>query len=453
MNRFNGNFRVDPRQATADNPETGTSAYEMFVPPAKCSIWLDKAGTKLFDSVEEAALFLLCNESISLLRFCRYAVEEKAKLMSNLEGVEENSVWKYLQLRDTSTSVLERKLQEIDYHEHRATTEMLHSKQPRSPSEVKSDASTERDSRSQFDSPKSGDAAFGHIEQHETEFEADFCSSRRASDSASCDAVSSPNAVGVGDEVAPVKKQKGRRRVNAKNGSVHQAGSVSLAHSMSINFDSGGELVSFSEVKDWKNPTTQDLVSLRTKVIQEWIKPFALKQQDIVKATGVGAPYICYLFRDPDNSNMTPRRRVEAYCVLSELMRKYETNEVTKDDFIRLRDARVERRYLKRQHTKEVSIPTTREIPKIDADLGEAASARKRLKRSESTTRREEASGRVGNQAPVEALSYSGGTLIKQPPDPSGGEESGDEADDDETTRNLSPLMANTPVMSQSIST
>lgn len=131
--------------------------------------------------------------------------------------------------------------------------------------------------------------------------------------------------------------------------STGENGDVSLAHTMHIPLTHGGKLISFSEVKEWINPDNEQLNQLRDRIQKEWMDPLQLRQQDIVKATGVGAPYVCYLFKDPENPNMTQRRRVEAYSVLSELFRKWDANEIREQDFLSLKNNRIQNRYHKRQ--------------------------------------------------------------------------------------------------------
>lgn len=118
-----------------------------------------------------------------------------------------------------------------------------------------------------------------------------------------------------------------------------------LAMEVNIPLDHKGELVAFREVRLWKVPSQGDLTKLKNRINDEWIKPLNLKQQDIVRASGLGAPYVCYLLKDPNSPNMNRRRKIEAFSVLTELFRKYDQKVVTKEDFIRLRNQRVANRF------------------------------------------------------------------------------------------------------------
>lgn len=119
----------------------------------------------------------------------------------------------------------------------------------------------------------------------------------------------------------------------------------SLPMDVHIPLDMKGELVSFWEVRKWKEPTQGDLNKLKNRINEEWIRPLNLKQQDIVKASGLGAPYVCYLLKDPNSPNMNKRRKIEAWSVLTELFRKYDANIITKEDFMRLRNFRIAQRF------------------------------------------------------------------------------------------------------------
>lgn len=130
-----------------------------------------------------------------------------------------------------------------------------------------------------------------------------------------------------------------------ENGSSSAKIDRSLALEVNIPLEHRGELVSFREVRQWKVPTQMDLAKLKTRINDELMKPLNLRQQDIVKASGLGAPYVCYLLKDPNSPNMNRRRKIEAYSVLTELFRKYDTKTITKDDFIRLRNQRVANRF------------------------------------------------------------------------------------------------------------
>lgn len=118
-----------------------------------------------------------------------------------------------------------------------------------------------------------------------------------------------------------------------------------LAMEVNIPLDHGGELISFYEVRNWKLPSLNELNRLKTRITDEWIKPLNLKQQDIVRASGLGAPYVCYLLKDPNSPNMNRRRKIEAYSVLTELFRKYDEGLITKEHFTRLRNQRVASRF------------------------------------------------------------------------------------------------------------
>eukprot|EP01054_Gregarina_sp_Poly1_P008963 Gregarina_sp_Poly_1__8962@NODE_543_length_7587_cov_73_728590_g430_i0_p1_GENE_NODE_543_length_7587_cov_73_728590_g430_i0NODE_543_length_7587_cov_73_728590_g430_i0_p1_ORF_typecomplete_len727_score111_86SNF5/PF04855_12/2_1e05PBP1_TM/PF14812_6/1_1_NODE_543_length_7587_cov_73_728590_g430_i04432623 len=118
-----------------------------------------------------------------------------------------------------------------------------------------------------------------------------------------------------------------------------------LAMEVNIPLDHKGELVTFREVRAWKVPTNQDLGKLKHRINEEWIKPLNLKQQDIVKASGLGAPYVCYLLKDPNSPNMNRRRKIEAYSVLTELFRKFDAKQVTREDFLRLKSQRLANRF------------------------------------------------------------------------------------------------------------
>ncbi|EZG45746.1 hypothetical protein GNI_136930 [Gregarina niphandrodes] len=118
-----------------------------------------------------------------------------------------------------------------------------------------------------------------------------------------------------------------------------------LAMEVNIPLDNKGELVTFREVRQWKMPTLMELTRLKERINNEWIKPLNLKQQDIVNASGLGAPYVCYLLKDPNSPNMNRRRKIEVYSVLTELFRKYDSKVVTKDDFTRLRNTRIANRF------------------------------------------------------------------------------------------------------------
>lgn len=118
-----------------------------------------------------------------------------------------------------------------------------------------------------------------------------------------------------------------------------------LAMEVNIPLDHKGELVTFREVRAWKVPTLHDLSKLKHRINEEWIKPLNLKQQDIVKASGLGAPYVCYLLKDPNSPNMNRRRKIEAYSVLTELFRKFDAKQVTREDFVRLKNQRLANRF------------------------------------------------------------------------------------------------------------
>lgn len=254
----------------------------------------ERAGIRGFDSVAEAALFLLVTEQIPLSKFREYVETEKTRIVQNPAQYGESELWKYHLLKDTSIG--------------EAAT-------PVAPSQPQTPPST----------PPTADPA---------------------------------------DEAPPSKRsRRGRpagRTVQWSNGV-----DITLAASMHIPLDQEGALVRFSEVKRWVNPSPGDLDNLRRRVVREWMQPLQLRQQDIVKATGVGAPYICYLFKDPENPNMTQRRRIEAYSVLSELFEKYDKHVITDDDFLSLKNSRIQSRYLKRQsEAKKEALPS----PKIEAD-------------------------------------------------------------------------------------
>lgn len=133
----------------------------------------------------------------------------------------------------------------------------------------------------------------------------------------------------------------------AESGEDDHTGKVDRALAMEVNIplDHKGELVTFREVRVWKVPSQLDLTKLKNRINEEWIKPLNLKQQDIVRASGLGAPYVCYLLKDPNSPNMNRRRKIEAFSVLTELFRKFDSKNVTKDDFIRLRNQRVANRF------------------------------------------------------------------------------------------------------------
>eukprot|EP01053_Blabericola_migrator_P003284 Blabericola_migrator_1__3283@NODE_1968_length_3487_cov_234_827485_g1252_i0_p1_GENE_NODE_1968_length_3487_cov_234_827485_g1252_i0NODE_1968_length_3487_cov_234_827485_g1252_i0_p1_ORF_typecomplete_len696_score102_78SNF5/PF04855_12/4_1e06PBP1_TM/PF14812_6/1_7_NODE_1968_length_3487_cov_234_827485_g1252_i09153002 len=118
-----------------------------------------------------------------------------------------------------------------------------------------------------------------------------------------------------------------------------------LAMEVNIPLDHKGELVTFREVRTWKVPSLHDLTKLKHRINEEWIKPLNLKQQDIVKASGLGAPYVCYLLKDPNSPNMNRRRKIEAYSVLTELFRKFDAKQVTREDFVRLKNQRLANRF------------------------------------------------------------------------------------------------------------
>eukprot|EP01054_Gregarina_sp_Poly1_P001282 Gregarina_sp_Poly_1__1281@NODE_1311_length_4417_cov_168_776782_g887_i0_p1_GENE_NODE_1311_length_4417_cov_168_776782_g887_i0NODE_1311_length_4417_cov_168_776782_g887_i0_p1_ORF_typecomplete_len509_score96_60HNF1_N/PF04814_13/0_091HNF1_N/PF04814_13/2e03_NODE_1311_length_4417_cov_168_776782_g887_i0881614 len=485
----NGNYRLPgltpgPSPAAAalfGSPNGHQQGYEMFMPPTKCTIWLDKTGTRFFDSVEEAALFLLCNENVSLLRFCRFAVEEKAKLMSNLGGVPEEDVWKYLQLRDATTSVIEEKLsltespaeasppaKSADAGSSTASAGGSSSpgrRSPRRPQSSQLTPETAGKEEEQQGTPQ-GVAVTSEVDvsskqqlnnsplaalssriaspEVETETAGAQSSSSRRRGSYTEDIHSSQDPVAE-SAIGGKGRKGGRRRVNVKGMKAMNGVDVSLAQSMSINFECGGELVTFSDVKNWRSPTTPELIDLRSRIVNEWMEPFSLKQQDIVRATGVGAPYICYLFRDPDNPNMTTRRRVEAFCVLSELMRKFDDREVTKQDFIKLRDARVERRYLKRHGRTDASASASvthiSAHPEHVSEHTALAPQSKRIKKEEGPA--------VGIEPPSSNLSQetepaSGDSAAQgaEMTDDSGGESGGDEEDEDDDEAFLDPRVA-----------
>jgi hypothetical protein len=110
-----------------------------------------------------------------------------------------------------------------------------------------------------------------------------------------------------------------------------------------------GDLISYQEVEDWILPTKSEINAVKQRMFDDWITPLGLRQQDIVKATGLGASYICYLYKDMDHPNMTARRRVECYSVILQLLKKFDRGEVTLDDFREIRDHRIANRKTKQR--------------------------------------------------------------------------------------------------------
>lgn len=139
----------------------------------------------------------------------------------------------------------------------------------------------------------------------------------------------------------------GQGEVDGDSGEDDSLSKVDRALPIEVNIplDHKGELVAFREVHLWKVPTQADLAKLKNRINEEWIKPLNLKQQDIVKASGLGAPYVCYLLKDPNCPNMNRRRKIEAFSVLTELFRKFDAKIVTKEDFVNLRNRRVANRF------------------------------------------------------------------------------------------------------------
>lgn len=102
-----------------------------------------------------------------------------------------------------------------------------------------------------------------------------------------------------------------------------------------INLSIGGELVKSSDVQVWEFPDLAKLQELRDRLVQ-FMAENHLKQADICRFTGLGAPYLSFMVKDPTISNFSSKRRVEVYSVLKAFFQKIDNEEVTLDDIARL---------------------------------------------------------------------------------------------------------------------
>lgn len=102
-----------------------------------------------------------------------------------------------------------------------------------------------------------------------------------------------------------------------------------------INLAIGGELVTSADVSVWEFPDLQKLHELRHRLVM-FMRDNHLKQADICRFTGLGAPYLSFMVKDPTISNFSSRRRVEVYSMLSAFFNKIDTQQVTLDEISKL---------------------------------------------------------------------------------------------------------------------
>ncbi|XP_053991429.1 uncharacterized protein LOC128883270 [Hylaeus volcanicus] len=98
-----------------------------------------------------------------------------------------------------------------------------------------------------------------------------------------------------------------------------------------INLSICGELVSAADVVVWEFPNLQKLHQLRHRLVS-FMRDNHLKQADICRFTGLSAPYLSFMVKDPTIPNFACRRRVEVFSMLTAFFQKIDSQQITMDE-------------------------------------------------------------------------------------------------------------------------
>jgi hypothetical protein len=302
----------------------------------------ERYGFRMFENAWEAALFALLAEQVPVSEFISQVAQEKARILADPKRVSESDLWKYQSLKDESIEVLSSCIEGKNLPSGDRAS-------------VSTSASATRHDELNLLTPEEGE-----IYQHHTE-SADSTPAVVSESTAILRARKDTKQEGE----TPVGERKMRDRApiasveqppqspllnrSVKKRRTERGDESSLAVTMHIPMHVKGDLISYQEVEDWILPTKSEINAVKQRMFDDWITPLGLRQQDIVKATGLGASYICYLYKDMDHPNMTARRRVECYSVILQLLKKFDRGEVTLDDFREIRDHRIANRKTKQR--------------------------------------------------------------------------------------------------------